>query len=77
MVKFIPIILDCKGEKVKMICKKLAAAGSTIKPTSVFHIGMWSAVKAFQKKNGLPATGVVDKKTWDKLMAVKPKRSKK
>lgn len=77
MMKFVPVKLGCVGEKVKLICKQLAAAGSTIKPTNVFHIGMLSAVSAFQKKKGLPVTGIVDKKTFDKLMAVKPKRARK
>lgn len=47
--------------------KLLKAAGSAIKPTGKFTIGMMSAVKAFQKKNGLTVTGVIDTKTMNKL----------
>ena len=47
--------------------KLLKLAGSTIKPTGKFTIGMLSAVKAFQKKNGLAVTGKIDTKTMNKL----------
>ena len=79
MKKFVPIGVAAAGKEVVEICKQLALAGSKIKPVKNYTIGVYSAVKAFQKKNGLSATGVVDKKTWDKLMAVKPvpKRGKK
>lgn len=62
------------GKEVIDIQKQLVLAGSTIKPVKVYTIGMFSAVKAFQKKNELPVTGIVDKPTWNKLMAVKPVR---
>ena len=47
--------------------KLLKAAGSTIKLTGKFTIGMTTAVKTFQKKNGLAVTGVIDTKTLNKL----------
>lgn len=47
--------------------KLLKAAGSTIKLTGKFTIGMTTAVKNFQKKNGLAVTGVIDTKTMNKL----------
>lgn len=78
VTKFKALKLGDKGLVVKKISELLKKAGSTIKPTSEFHIGMVSAVKAFQKKNGLPVTGTVDRKTFDKLSAVKaPKKAKK
>ena len=64
---FKPIKLNDTGAEVRKVSTLLKKHGSTIKPTSKFHIGVRSAVVAFQKKNKLPATGVVDKKTWDKL----------
>ena len=77
MRKFVPIGLGYEGKEViEKIRKQLVLAGSTIKPVKTYTIGMFSAVKAFQKKNGLAVTGIVDKKTWDKLMAVKPARKK-
>lgn len=47
--------------------KLLKAAGSTIKPNGKFTIGMTTAVKSFQKKNGLAVTGTIDTKTMNKL----------
>lgn len=74
MKKFVPIGIGYAGKEVAEIQKKLVLAGSTIKPVKTYTLGMFSAVKAFQKKNNLAVTGVVDKKTWDKLMAVKAVR---
>lgn len=72
------ITLGKTGVEVKKIQQLLAKAGSSIKPNGVFGIGMLSAVKAFQKRNGLKVTGVVDAATLKKLEAYnKPKRAKK
>ena len=60
-----------EGELVMQVQDLLSKAGSKIKIDGVFGIGTYSAVKCFQKKNGLDVTGVVDKKTWTKLMKVK------
>lgn len=64
-----PVKLGDKGPVVQYVAQWLKQKGSSIQTTSVFHIGMRSAVISFQKKNGLKATGVVDKKTWVKLTA--------
>ncbi len=69
---FKPLRIGDKGPDVKKIYAALKKHGSTIKPTDVFHIGMQSAVFSFQRKHNLPVTGVVDKKTWDKLMMPTP-----
>ena len=71
IVKFTLIKLGDSGAKVLEISKLLAKAGSSIKPTKEFTIGMRSAVTAFQKKNKLAVSGCVDKKTWDKLQTYK------
>jgi len=47
--------------------KLLKAAGSTIQPNGKYTIGMMTAVKSFQKKNGLEVTGQIDSKTMAKL----------
>ena len=73
-IRFKPIKIGDKGPVITEIQKLLVKSGSTIKPTKVFHIGMQSAVCAFQRKNKLPQTGIVDKKTWDKLQALKKKK---
>lgn len=62
-----PLKMGDKGPAVQYMALWLKQHGSSIKPTSVFHIGMRSAVISFQKKNKLKPTGVIDKKTWDKL----------
>ena len=63
--------MGSKGELVTQLQDLLSKAGSKIKVKGVFNIGTRSAVCAFQKKNDLPVTGVVDKKTWTKLLKVK------
>ncbi|MBO7450994.1 MAG: peptidoglycan-binding protein [Clostridiales bacterium] len=76
--KFQPIVLNMAGAIVTDCQKLLVKAGSTIKVNGEFTIGMFSAVKAFQKKNGLPVTGKVDEKTMKALMVyAKPQRVKK
>jgi len=64
-----PLKLNDKGPAVQYMALWLKQKGSTLQSTSVFHIGMRSAVISFQKKNRLRATGVIDKKTWMKLVA--------
>ena len=66
------------GATVKEAQELLAKCGSTIKPNGSFTIGMVSAVKSFQRKNGLKVTGKVDSATWKKLdSCAKPARKKK
>lgn len=62
-----PLKMADHGPQVVWACMMLQRKGSTIKLTDVYHIGMRSAVTCFQKKNGLKPTGVIDKKTWEKL----------
>lgn len=66
-VKFIKMVYGEKSARITKAQKLLAKAGSTIKPSGIFSIGMVAAVKAFQKKHGLPVTGVIDAKTMNKL----------
>lgn len=68
-IKFESIKYGDKGAKVKEIKKLLKKAGSNVKQTVTFDIGTVSAVRAFQKKNGLLVTGIVDAKTYKKLSA--------
>ena len=68
-IKFECVKYGDKGPKVKEIKKLLKKAGSNVKQTATFDIGTVSAVRAFQKKNGLPVTGVIDAKTYKKLSA--------
>lgn len=63
-----PLKLGDAGPMVQYMALWLKQKGSSLKPTGKFHIGMRSAVISFQKKNNLKPTGVIDKKTWEKLV---------
>lgn len=63
-----PLKLGDTGPAVQYMMLWLKQKGSSLKPTNKFHIGMRSAVISFQKKNSLKPTGVIDKKTWEKLV---------
>ena len=56
-----------EGKEVEKMQKALQKSGSTVKVTGKYHIGMVSAVKAFQKRNNLKVTGTIDAKTKAKL----------
>ncbi|WP_284575909.1 L,D-transpeptidase family protein [Streptomyces sp. 2P-4] len=45
----------------------------SVKPTGFYGSKTTSAVKSFQAKNGLPATGAVDAATWKKIQAMSKK----
>lgn len=59
--------LYSKGKKVQKASVLLANHGSKLKQTSEYTVAMVSAVMAFQRRNGLEVTGVIDWKTWCKL----------
>jgi peptidoglycan hydrolase-like protein with peptidoglycan-binding domain len=56
-----------KGAAVTKVQRMLVRSGSTIKVTGEFTIGMTAAIRCFQKKNGLNATGKLDAKTMNAL----------
>jgi len=56
--------------------KLLAKTGSKIKLNGRFTIGMTTAIKSFQKKNKLKATGVIDIRTAAMLDSYKVVRRK-
>ena len=66
--------LNDSGAKVKEAHELLKKAGSSIKVTGVFSIGTLSAVRAFQKKNGLKVTGKIDSATMKKLQYFKARK---
>ncbi|MEU3773675.1 L,D-transpeptidase family protein [Streptomyces sp. NPDC032472] len=47
----------------------------TVKPTGFYGSKTTAAVRAFQAKNGLPATGSVDEATWKKIQGMSKKPS--
>lgn len=56
-----------RGDEVVLMQTLLAKAGSTLEIDGIFGIGTLTAVKSFQKKNGLVVDGIVGPKTWAKL----------
>lgn len=42
----------------------------TVVPDGVYGQATMNAVSAFQRRNGLPVTGVVDQQTWEAIVAV-------
>lgn len=58
---------DC-GDLVVQLQDFLSRKGSSVKVDGVFGAGTQSAVRAFQRKNGLKVTGDVDSKVWNLLI---------
>ena len=56
-----------EGIEVLEVQGLLRASGSSISLTGQYSVAMISAVRSFQKKNGLDITGKVDKKTYKLL----------
>ena len=67
MLKFKVLKYGMAGKDVERAQKALQKAGSKIKVNGEFTIGMYSAVKCFQRKNKLKETGMIDAKTMAKL----------
>lgn len=59
-----------EGDLVVQLQQLLSRWGSKVKTDGKYTIGTLSAVKNYQKKNGLEVTGVCDEKTWQALMKV-------
>ncbi len=55
------------SKQVEKAQRYLNTLGSKVKITGSYNIGTVSAVTAFQKKNGLKATGIIDSETWNLL----------
>jgi len=58
------------GEIVVQLQSFLSEAGSSVKIDGIFGFGTRSAVRAFQKRHGITPTGIVEPKTWSKLLEV-------
>lgn len=75
-VKFNKLSYGCEGKDVRECKKLLRKLGSGVKLNDKFDIGMVSAVRAFQKNNGLLVTGIIDYKTFKKLGSMTTKAKK-
>lgn len=60
-----------KSDMVRWAKLKLNADGARLKTTLSFDAKMTIAVKAFQTRNGIPASGMIGVQTWPILQAVK------
>lgn len=69
-VKFVTLVLNDECNEVRMAQEMLRECGSKVTANGKFTIGTRSAVVSFQKKNNLPVTGKIDRKTWDKLVVM-------
>lgn len=64
-----PIIKEgSTGQLVDQLQIFLSRYGSKVKVSGIFNSGTRNAVIAFQKKQGLDPTGIVEKQTWSKLL---------
>lgn len=63
------IRLGDKGELVRLLQEKLNRKGYNLKVDGDFGGKTETAVKDYQKKNGLTSDGVVGPKTWSKLLS--------
>ena len=68
---FTSIVEGAKGDRVGTIQVQLNKAGAKLVIDKSYGPATKKAVLAYQTKVKLPATGVVDKKTYDSLMAIK------
>lgn len=65
----LPIAQGKKNKQVKLIQEWLSLHGAAIKPDGDFGPATRAAVKAFQKKEGLAANGIVNASTFAALIA--------
>ena len=76
-IKELAIKYGMEGKAVLECQKLLQKHGSTIKLTGKYTVGMISAVKAFQRRNGLEPTGKIDTVTMGKLEEFKASATRK
>jgi hypothetical protein len=63
-----------KGDLVVWAQQHLVAAGADLPVTGFFGPRTQRAVRLFKEERGLPANGVVDTETWEKLIELTPYR---
>ncbi len=64
--------IGARGTAVRELQTRLRAAGQNVTVDGVFGPGTLNSVRAFQRKNGLSADGVVGPATWGKLSGGAP-----
>jgi peptidoglycan hydrolase-like protein with peptidoglycan-binding domain len=68
--------VGAKGQVVTLVQQRLTYTGLRLKVTGVYDKATWNAVKSFQVKQLLSATGRVDKRTYSKLADVTKRGAK-
>jgi hypothetical protein len=63
-----------RGDLVVWAQQHLAAAGADLPVTGFFGPKTQRAVRLFKEERGLPANGVIDTETWEKLLELTPYR---
>ncbi|MEV7419584.1 N-acetylmuramoyl-L-alanine amidase [Streptomyces sp. NPDC089919] len=63
-----PVAQGASGQAVKAIQSRLTALGYPTTADGAFGPGTKSLVSAFQSAHGLPADGIVDARTWSRLL---------
>jgi Putative peptidoglycan binding domain len=61
--------LGRRGKGVKRVQEWLTLQGFRVKPDGEFGVATRTALKRFQNRKGLPATGIVDSATFEQLVA--------
>lgn len=61
----------CEGDLVVQAQDLMSKAGSSVQVDGKFGAGTQSAVRAFQRKHKLEATGVIGPETWSELLKIK------
>lgn len=59
-----------KGSFVKDVCKLLKKCNVSVQNSNVYNQAVANAVSSFQKKNGLPATGILNNTTYQAMQLV-------
>ena len=68
--------VGAKGPVVTLVQQRLTYTGLRLKVTGVYDKATWKAVKSFQVKQLLSATGRVDKRTYSRLAQVTKRGAK-
>lgn len=64
-----PVATGARGDAVTAAQRQLSARGIATTVDGVFGPATAAAVRTFQTREGLPADGVVDARTWSRLVA--------
>ncbi|GAA4908409.1 N-acetylmuramoyl-L-alanine amidase [Streptomyces coeruleoprunus] len=64
-----PVARGASGQAVKAVQSQLTAHGTPTTVDGIFGSGTEAGIRTFQTSRGLPSDGVVDARTWSRLLA--------